>query len=53
MPISRVLVIGPGAHGCIGLGNGLTPSLTLGCRTYDRTSTTENVTYTHLVNIRG
>ena len=23
MPVSRVLVNGPGAHGCIGLGNGL------------------------------
>jgi acetaldehyde dehydrogenase / alcohol dehydrogenase len=52
MPVSRVLVNGPGAHGCIGLGNGLTPSLTLGCGTYGRTSTTDNVTYTHLVNIK-
>ena len=52
MPVSRVLVNGPGAHGCIGLGNGLTPSLTLGCGTYGRTSTTDNVTYTNLVNIK-
>jgi acetaldehyde dehydrogenase / alcohol dehydrogenase len=52
MPVSRVLVNGPGAHGCIGLGNALTPSLTLGCGTYGRTSTTDNVTYTHLVNIK-
>ena len=52
MPVSRVLVNGPGAQGCIGLGNGLTPSLTLGCGTYGRTSTTDNVTYTHLVNIK-
>ena len=52
MPVSRVLVNGPGAHGCIGLGNGLTPSLTLGCGTDGRTSTTDNVTYTHLVNIK-
>ena len=36
MPVSRVLVNGPGAQGCIGLGNALTPSLTLGCGTYDR-----------------
>ena len=52
MPASRILVNGPGAQGCIGLGNGLTPSLTLGCGTYGRTSTTDNITYTHLVNIK-
>lgn len=52
MPVSRVLVNGPGAQGCIGLGNGLTPSFTLGCGTYGRTSTTDNVTYTNLVNIK-
>jgi acyl-CoA reductase-like NAD-dependent aldehyde dehydrogenase len=52
MPVSRILVNGPGAQGCIGLGNGLTPSLTLGCGTYGRTSTTDNVTYTNLVNIK-
>jgi acyl-CoA reductase-like NAD-dependent aldehyde dehydrogenase len=52
MPASRILVNGPGAQGCIGLGNGLTPSLTLGCGTYGRTSTTDNVTYTNLINIK-
>ncbi|MGO9221939.1 MAG: aldehyde dehydrogenase family protein [Streptosporangiaceae bacterium] len=52
MPASRILVNGPGAQGCIGLGNGLTPSLTLGCGTYGHTSTTDNVTYTNLVNIK-
>jgi len=52
MPASRILVNGPGAHGCIGLGTALTPSLTLGCGTDGRTSTTDNITYTHLVNIK-
>ena len=52
MPVSRILVNGPGAHGCIGLGTALTPSLTLGCGTGGRTSTTDNITYTHLVNIK-
>jgi acyl-CoA reductase-like NAD-dependent aldehyde dehydrogenase len=52
MPVSRVLVNSPAAQGCIGLGNGLTPSLTLGCGTYGRTSTTDNVTYTHLINVK-
>jgi acyl-CoA reductase-like NAD-dependent aldehyde dehydrogenase len=52
MPASRILVNGPGSQGCIGLGNGLTPSFTLGCGTYGRTSTTDNVTYTNLLNIK-
>jgi acyl-CoA reductase-like NAD-dependent aldehyde dehydrogenase len=52
MPVSRVLVNSPGAQGCMGLGNGLTPSFTLGCGTYGRTSTTDNVTYTHLINVK-
>jgi acyl-CoA reductase-like NAD-dependent aldehyde dehydrogenase len=52
MPVSRILVNMPGTEGCIGLGNGLTPSLTLGCGTYGRNSVTDNVTYTHLLNIK-
>jgi len=52
MPVSRILVNTPGTQGCIGLGNGLTPSLTLGCGTFGRNSITDNVTYTHLLNIK-
>jgi acyl-CoA reductase-like NAD-dependent aldehyde dehydrogenase len=52
MPVSRIMVNGPAAQGCIGWGNGLTPSLTLGCGTYGGTSTTDNVTYTNLINIK-
>jgi acyl-CoA reductase-like NAD-dependent aldehyde dehydrogenase len=52
LPASRILVNSVGAHGCIGLGNGLSPSLTLGCGTYGHTSTTDNITYTHLLNIK-
>jgi acyl-CoA reductase-like NAD-dependent aldehyde dehydrogenase len=52
MPVSRILVNTPGTQGCIGLGNGLTPSMTLGCGTYGRNSITDNVTYTHLLNIK-
>jgi acyl-CoA reductase-like NAD-dependent aldehyde dehydrogenase len=52
MPVSRILVNTPGTQGCIGLGTGLTPSLTLGCGTYGRNSITDNVTYTHLLNIK-
>ena len=52
MPASRVLVNSPGSQGCIGLGNGLKPSLTLGCGTWGSTSTTDNVTYENLLNIK-
>ena len=52
MAVSRILVNTPGTQGCIGLGNGLTPSMTLGCGTYGRNSITDNVTYTHLLNIK-
>jgi acyl-CoA reductase-like NAD-dependent aldehyde dehydrogenase len=52
VPASRVLVNGPAAHGCIGVGNGLTPSLTLGCGTFGGNSTTDNVTYTNLLNVK-
>jgi hypothetical protein len=51
-PADRILVNRPGSQGCIGFGNGLTPSLTLGCGTYGGTSTTDNVTYTNLLNIK-
>jgi acyl-CoA reductase-like NAD-dependent aldehyde dehydrogenase len=49
---SRVLVNAGGSQGCIGIGNGLMPSLTLGCGTFGGTSTTDNVSYTHLLNIK-
>jgi len=49
---SRILVNMPASYGCVGIGSGLTPSFTLGCGTLGRTSTTDNVTYTHLLNIK-
>jgi hypothetical protein len=52
VPASRVLVNGPATHGCIGVDNGLIPSLTLGCGTFGGNSTTDNVTYTNLLNIK-
>jgi acyl-CoA reductase-like NAD-dependent aldehyde dehydrogenase len=52
IPASRVLVNAQGAQGCIGIGTGLTPSFTLGCGTFGGNSTTDNVTYTHLINIK-
>ncbi|MCK5148962.1 aldehyde dehydrogenase family protein [bacterium] len=52
MPASRILVNVGGSLGCIGGGNGLLPSLTLGCGTSGGTSTTDNVTYKNLLNIK-
>jgi len=49
---SRILVNTPASQGCIGIGTRLPPSLTLGSGTTGGTSTTDNVTYTHLLNIR-
>lgn len=52
MPASRILVNSPGSQGCIGLCNGLKPSLTLGCGTYGGSSTTDNVGFENLRNIK-
>ena len=52
VPAGRILVNGPATQGCIGVGNGLTPSLTLGCGTFGGNSTTDNVTYTNLLNVK-
>jgi acyl-CoA reductase-like NAD-dependent aldehyde dehydrogenase len=52
IPVSRIIVNSPAAHGIIGMTTGLTPTATLGCGTYGGNSTTDNVTYTHLLNIK-
>lgn len=52
MPVSRILVNLPASQGCVGMGNGLTPSLTLGCGTFGGNSTTDNVGYLNLLNIK-
>jgi acetaldehyde dehydrogenase / alcohol dehydrogenase len=52
MPASRILVNTPGTMGCIGIGNGLLPSLTLGCGTFAGCSTTDNVNHYNLLNIK-
>jgi acyl-CoA reductase-like NAD-dependent aldehyde dehydrogenase len=52
MPASRIIVNSPGAQGCCGMTTGLANSMTLGCGTFGGNSTTENVTYRHLLNIK-
>jgi len=51
-PASRILVNAPGVQGSIGIVTNLAPSLTLGCGTFGGNSTTDNVTYRHLLNIK-
>ena len=52
MPASRILVNSPASHGVIGFTTGLMPSLTLGCGTFGNNSTTDNVSYGNLLNIK-
>jgi acyl-CoA reductase-like NAD-dependent aldehyde dehydrogenase len=52
MPASRILVNTPGSAGCCGMKGGLTASAVLGCGTLGGGSTSDNVTYTHLRNIK-
>lgn len=52
MPASRILVNSPGAQGISGITTGLVPSFTLGCGTFGGNSTTDNVNYQHLQNIK-
>lgn len=51
-PIFRVLVNTPSTFGAIGATTGLAPSLTLGCGTWGGSSTSENVSPLHLINIK-
>lgn len=51
-PAGRILVNGPTSQGAVGLGTGLMPSMTLGCGTMGGNITTDNITATHLVQIK-
>lgn len=51
-PVSRILVNTPSSLGGIGYTTGLAPSLTLGCGTIAGSSTSDNVTPMHLINIK-
>ncbi|HUG83477.1 MAG TPA: aldehyde dehydrogenase family protein [Euzebya sp.] len=52
LPASRILVNTPGSQGVCGLTTDLAPTLTLGCGTFGGNSTTDNVTYANLRNIK-
>jgi acetaldehyde dehydrogenase / alcohol dehydrogenase len=52
MPASRLLVNSPGSHGVCGITTGLPMTFTLGCGTFGGNSTTDNVGWRNLVNIK-
>jgi acyl-CoA reductase-like NAD-dependent aldehyde dehydrogenase len=52
MNASRILVNSPATQGVMGTVTGLVPSFTLGCGTFGGNSTTDNVTYSHLINVK-
>jgi acyl-CoA reductase-like NAD-dependent aldehyde dehydrogenase len=52
LPAGRILVNSPGTQGMLGLTTGLELSMTLGCGTWGGTSTTDSITYRHLLNIK-
>ncbi len=52
VPASRILVNVPASLGCCGALTGLEPSFTLGCGTLGGNSTTDNVGYRNLLNVK-
>ena len=51
-PVSRMLINTPGALGGIGGTTNLAPALTLGCGAVGGSSTSDNITPLHLLNVR-
>ena len=52
MPAGRILINAPGVQGICGIATGLMPSYSLGCGTFGGNSTTDNVSYHNLQNIK-
>jgi acyl-CoA reductase-like NAD-dependent aldehyde dehydrogenase len=52
VPASRLIVNSPAVFASCGLTSGLLPSFTLGCGTFGRNSTTDNVSYHNLRNVK-
>lgn len=51
-PASRIMVNCPSSQGGVGYATGLAPSMTLGCGTPGGNITSDNITCTHLLNIK-
>lgn len=52
VPASRVVVNSPSSVGAVGYTNGLMPSMTLGCGSWGRNITSDNISAHHLMNIK-
>ncbi|MDD4237919.1 MAG: bifunctional acetaldehyde-CoA/alcohol dehydrogenase [Desulfotomaculaceae bacterium] len=53
IPVGRIIINSPSSHGAIGdIYNTNLPSLTLGCGSYGRNSTTANVSAVNLLNVK-
>lgn len=52
IPAGRILVNSPSVHGVVGVTSGLDPSFTLGCGYFGGNSTTDNVSFRNLLNIK-
>jgi acetaldehyde dehydrogenase (acetylating) len=52
MPASRVVINSPTTHGAIGFSTDLPPSMTLGCGSWGGNVTSDNVSPTHLLDIK-
>jgi acyl-CoA reductase-like NAD-dependent aldehyde dehydrogenase len=52
MPAGRILANSPSVQGVVGLTSGLEPSFVLGCGTFGGNSTTDNVGYRNLLNVK-
>jgi len=52
IPASRIIVNSPSLFGCIGITSNLQPTFTLGCGSMGGNSTTDNVSYKHVINIK-
>ncbi|NUM34390.1 MAG: aldehyde dehydrogenase family protein [Candidatus Brocadiae bacterium] len=50
--VSRIIVNAPSAQGGVGLATGLVPSMTLGCGTFGKNITTDNISAHHLFNVK-
>lgn len=51
-PVFRILVNTPSTQGGVGASTGLAPAFTLGCGTWGGSSTSDNVSPMHLLNIK-
>ncbi|ASN04343.1 acetaldehyde dehydrogenase (acetylating) [Virgibacillus necropolis] len=52
MPVSRLVVNTPSSIGAVGATTGLKASMTLGCGSYGGNITSDNITASHLLNIK-